>query len=175
MAIARRPIRSPRALYKITLVDVHLDDDDDAIDPAPTQTVAGTKRAIVVNMKEAVGDYLSLQPMAWNDPLFFGTFKTPPAQTGATNAGAEFYRRLGGYKEASYTFEAMTKFTISEIAKSDNGYSRSNADFRTFSIGFPRGHSVIEIIRWIAGNPRFNDIRAIVTPNGRRIALKPVD
>lgn len=175
MALAKRPIRSPRAKYKIELIKVHLDDDSDAIDLAPTDTVNGTKRDIVVLMKEAIGDFLGLTAMAWNDPLNFGIFRTNPNQAGATNAGAAFTRRVGGFKQGSYTFEAKERYTISEIVKNDNGFTRSNANFRTFTIGFPRGHSLNEIARWFATTQGFNQTRAIITPNGARFPLSPVD
>lgn len=175
MALAKRPIRSPRAKYKIELIKVNLDDNDDAIDTAPTQTVAGTRRDIVVLMKESIGDYLGLTPMPWNDPLNFGIFKSPPDQAGATNAGAAYLRRVGGFRQGSYKFVAKERYTISEIVANDNGFTRTNANFRTFSIGFPRGHSMNEIVRWFATTSAFNATRAIISPNGARFALSPVD
>jgi hypothetical protein len=176
MPLRKKPVRSPRALYKVDLITRHLDDNKDAIDTAPAQTVQGTKLAIVVKMKEAIGNFLGLTPVAWNDPIFTGTFPNaggnPPAggaQTGTTNSGSRYRKNLGGFREASYTLIAKTKFVIPEIVLGENGYSVVNSEYVSVSIGFPKGHSVTEVLNFLFTTSVFNQIRAIRTPEGKLI------
>ena len=164
--IANRPVKSPLGLYKIDLIDVNLDDDDDAVDQAPTETEQGGKRPMVVKMKKAVAQFLGLSLIAYDDPVFEGTFGGS-----GLNQGAKFRKRVGGRGDASYKLVAKDKFTISEYIKTPSGTVRQNGAFRSIEIGFPRGHSVHEVIAWLATTPVFSQIGAIVPPSGSAIPL----
>jgi hypothetical protein len=163
MALRKKPVRSPRAVYKISLITTNLDDS-----PTGTDTGIGTSRPVFVKMKEAIGDWLGVKPVAWNDPLFSGTF----AGNGS-NKGFKYRKRLGGFREASYTLIAKTKFNIPEIVLENDGFKVVQSEYASVSIGFPKGHSVTEVIAWLMGSARANDIRAIVTPSGVRHQINP--
>lgn len=178
MSLRKKPIRGPRALYKLDTILVNVDEDPLVADAAPAKTVGGLKRPILIKMKEAIGDFLGLKVVAWNDPIFTGTFPDDTgaagankAQTGATNSGAKYRKNLGGFREASYTLIAKTKFVIPEIVLEDDGYKTVNSDYASITIGFPKGHSVTEVLAWLATTSRFSQIRAVRTPAGKLIHL----
>ena len=160
------PIRSPRYVYELNItITAYNDDDPAAIDTAPAQTVSGTARSLYVKMKKSIGDWLGLSPMAYNHPAFTGTFKA--GQTGATNTGSKFRRKVGGFRVAAYTLIAETDFEIPELVKQDDGsYKTVNTKFKTISIGFPMGHSVNEFIDWLGTTSRIGEVAAVRTPHG---------
>lgn len=160
------PVRGPRFVYRITLIRVANDDQAAAIDPAITTGAdVQTTREAFVKMKRSIGDWLSLSPIAYNDAVWTGTFAA--GQTGATNTGTTFRRRVGGFKEASYKLTARTRFIIPELVQQENGdYIQVNSPFRSISIGFPKGHSVTEIINWLATTPRISEISSVTSPSG---------
>lgn len=157
------PIRSPRRLYEITEMQVNLDDDPDNVDIAPLETVGGLQRNVFVKMKEGIGDYLGMIPVPYNDPRLTGVF----AGNGL-NLGATYRRRLGGFRVASYTLIAKTTFVISEryFDSVQNTVVIANKEFKTMSIGFPKGHSVSEFIDFIVNRDNVDKIQAIRSPNG---------
>jgi len=161
------PIRSPRQIYKLSTIQVNLDDNATATDTAPTQTVAGTKRPIYIKMKESVGDWLGLKPLAYNSADFTGTFGGS-----GLNQGANFRRRIGGFRDASYTLIAKSEFTVKELVKQANGsYSQVDKKVKTISIGFPKGHSVVEVINFLAATGKLSEVIAIRTPAGSRVSI----
>lgn len=163
------PIRSPRKIYKIELISTN-EDDVAGVDnlPGAPANEAATTRAIFVKMKKAVGEWLGLTPVPSNDPAFTGVFAA-----GGLNEGATYRKRLGGFREASYTLIAETVFTIPEIVISDTGeVTNPDKKLKTISIGFPKGHSVTEIIAWISSTARASEISGIRSPSG---ALTPLD
>jgi hypothetical protein len=161
------PVRSPRRFYLINNVTVDLDDDPDVIDKLPGDTLPQTTRPIIAKIKQGIGDFLGLEPLAWNDPIFTGTFGGE-----GLNQGATYRRVLGGFRDASYTLIAETQFNIEETFFDPNGIIVTESNlFRTVSIGFPKGHSVSEIIAWLATSDNFDQIAALRTPAGRRIDL----
>jgi hypothetical protein len=151
------PIRSPRQLYRIPAIK-----EGEAADGT-----GGTD--LFVKMKEATADWLGLLPVAYNDPALTGTFGGV-----GPNAGYKFRKRVGGYRDASYTLIAKTSFTINELILQDDGtYQVQARKFKSISIGFPKGHSVREFVNWIGGTTRINEVTAIVTPRGQRISVAP--
>lgn len=169
MPIRKAPIRGPRALYKLDLITRPVDDNPTGIDPA-TGT-GGTTQPLYVRMKEPIGDWFGLKPIAWDDPILIRTFDATPKQTGATNAGAKYYGKKGGYRAGSFKLVAKTVFNIGEIVLGDNGYSTVQSQFRAFSIGFPTGYTVHEFLSWLKTTSRITQIRSVVTPHGRTIHI----
>ena len=162
------PIRSPRVLVEIETITTNLDDNPDAIDTAPDQTVDGTVRNIFVKMKKGIAEYLGFEPVPWNDPRLTGVFGGH-----GLNQGAEYRRNLGGFRVASYKLISKTVFQIEEeyYDRDTEVYTTTTNPFRTMSIGLPTGHSVHEFITTIAGSNNFDEIAAIVTPAGRKIDI----
>lgn len=161
------PIRSPRQVYKIEAITVNIDEDQEGPDVGPAGTVSGQKRPIVAKIKESIAEYLGLSPIEFDDPIWTGTF-----QAGGYNVGAKFRKNLGGFREASYTLVAHNSFSIKERIKQENGsYSIRTKEFKTISIGFPRGHTVTEIVAWLKTLNNFSKVAAVVTPQGRRVPL----
>lgn len=162
------PVRSPRRFYKINLITKDNDDLPDVIDKLPGDTTPQTRTAIVVKMKEGIGDYFGLKPVPWNDPIFDGVFKGD-----GLNKGAKFRKNIGGYKDASYTLISETLFNIQEKYYDKDLLGKDvletpKTDFKTISIGFPVGHSVNEVITWLATLDNFDNILAVRTPAGKR-------
>lgn len=156
------PVRGKRRLYLINAITVNVDDDPDAIDPP-----GGTTRPIVIKMKKAIGDYFGLTPVLFNDPIFTGIFGGS-----GLNQGAEFRKRLGGFKDAAYKLIAETTFDLTEeITNPDGTTSTVNRSYRSLTIGFPKGHSVTEVIDWLASLTNFDQINSIVSPHGYRTDL----
>ena len=162
------PIRSPRVLVEIETIKTNLDDNPDAIDTAPDQTVDGLVRSIFVKMKKGIANYLGFEPMAWNDPRLLGVFGGH-----GLNAGAEYQRQLGGFRVASYKLIAKSVFQIEEEYYDEDLkiYTVITNPFRTMNIGLPKGHSVHEFITTLSGSNNFDEIAAIVTPAGRKIDI----
>lgn len=157
------PVRSPRRFYKINLIKRDNNDDPDVIDKLPGDTTPQTTTAIVVKMKEGIGQYFGLTPAAWNDPIFNGVF-----QGNGLNKGAEFRKNIGGYKNASYTLISETYFQIKEKYYEGELIVTPTTRFKTVSIGFPVGHSVNEVVKWLATLQNFDNILALRTPAGKR-------
>ena len=156
------PIRGPRQLYKIADLQV-----------GESSTGTGG-RPVVAKIKEPIGHFIFILTrklcMAWNDPDMTATF----GGSGA-NAGFTYVRRLGGFRHASYKLVAKTQFAITEIVRQGDGtYSTASKNYRSISIGFPKGVSVHEFLSWIGGNAKASEIARIVTPSGKSIPLGPV-
>ncbi|MEL6494096.1 MAG: hypothetical protein AAFQ41_03105 [Cyanobacteria bacterium J06623_7] len=162
------PIRSPRILVEIETITRNLDDDPTVIDEAPGQTENGLKTNLFVKMKKGIAEYLGFEPMAWNDPRLLGVFGGH-----GTNLGAQYTRRLGGFRVASYTLISKSVFNIrEEFYDADTGlFVDQTSPFRTMSIGLPTGHSVHEFITTLSGANNFEQIAAIRTPAGRKIDI----
>lgn len=165
------PVRSPRYVYQVN-ISVNQDDDPDAID-SPDDAGDGdnvSSRNIFVKMKKSIGDWLGLTPLAYDDPIWTGIFNEN--QTGATNKGYSYRRRLGGFRVGSYTLIAETKFEIPELVRQDDGsYETVTTDFKSISIGFPVGHTVHEFITWLGTTERISEVAIIRTPAGNGIAI----
>jgi hypothetical protein len=164
------PIRSPRRFYKVNVSLIKRDNDDapDVVDKLPGDTTPQTTRAIVVKMKEGIGDYFGLTPAAWDDPIFNGVFKG-----NGLNKGANFRRNIGGYKDAAYTLIANELFSIKEKYYDKDLLGKPvletpTTKFKTITIGFPVGHSVNEVIKWLATLDNFDTVLALRTPAGKR-------
>lgn len=153
------PVRGSRQLYKIPTIKVG-------------EEANGTGgREIVVKMKEPIAKYLGLTPMRWDDEALTGTF----GGTGL-NQNYKYVKRVGGYRAASFTIVAKRQFQITEIIRDNSGnYTNRNKNFRSLSIGFPRGVSVHEFLKWIGANAKANEIDHIVTPSGKSIPLGTPD
>jgi hypothetical protein len=162
------PVRSPRKIYKITSIKVNLNDVP-GIDNLPGSTTeAKTTRDIYVKMKKSHGDYLGLTPLTYNDAVFTGTFKG-----GGLNNGSTFRRRVGGFRHASYTLIAKTFFAVTEtvVNLSTGAVTNPVKRVKTLTIGFPKGHSVSELVTFLSTSSNFNQIEAVRGPSGARTDL----
>jgi hypothetical protein len=169
------PIRSPRRFYKIELIKRNKDDNPDEIDKLPDDNTPQTTTSIIIKMKEGIGQYFGLSPVAYNDPIFNGVF----AGNGL-NKGAKYRRNVGGFKDAAYTLIANELFSIEEKYYEDNLLGKptlrtESKDFKTMSIGFPIGHTVHEVITWLATLENFDTILALRSPAGKRHDLYKPD
>jgi len=150
------PIRSPRRLYLINLIQVNNDDDPEVIDRLPDQLIPQTKRPIIVKMKEGIGQYLGLTPLSWNDPQLSGIFKGI-----GLNKGQAYSRRVGGFKTVSFTLYPESLFQIKEKYYDANGVQRTpTTAFKSMTIGFPKGPTVDSVKKWLATCENFDQIRA---------------
>lgn len=162
------PIRSPRAVYLIKGATVNVDDDPAIIDNLPGGTEPKTTRPLYCKMKRAIGNYFGLTALASDDIAFQGTF------TGnGLNKGLKYYKNIGGFREQSFKLIPVTTFTVTEIVfnKGTGQYSNVNTNFKSMSIGFPKGMSVTEFLAWLNLLPGSANVDGIVTPKGRRIQL----
>lgn len=160
------PIRSPRAVYLIAGMNTNVDNDPAIIDNLPGGTEPKTVRPVYCKMKRSIANYFGLTPLPANDPLFQGTFKGI-----GLNFGSKFQKNIGGYREASYTLIPLTTFSITELVlnQATGAYETNLKNFRSMSIGFPKGHSVVEFLAWLDTLAGSANVRAIVTPKGRKI------
>ena len=147
------PVRSSRKLYKINEITVRRTN----VTPAVTEP-------IVVKMKASHAGFLGLTPLASDDPIFTGNV---PAS--GDRPAYSYLRNLGGFRERAYTLEAVDKFTVTETDL--DGESTTESEFKTLSIGFPRGASVLEVYNWIRALPVATQIAALISYNGRRIPI----
>lgn len=144
------PIKGPRKLYKIDEI-----------------TIGGNKagttgRAIVVKMKEPIGNLLGLTAMANDDADLVGTF----GGTGP-NAGYKYIKRIGGYRHQSFILVASKEFKVTEQIRSLAGITGPvKKKFKSISIGFPKGVTVYQLVRWLADTDIGDDISHIITPRG---------
>ncbi len=162
------PIRSPRRVYKIEQIRFNLDDNPEAIDQAPDETILGQSRFIYAKIKEGIGKWLGLTPLDYDDEAYRGVF-----QGHGLNAGSLYRRRIGGFRVASYKLIANSAFNIEEKYYKDGEKTPTIAfkQFRTMSIGFPKGHSVWEVVNFLGSTGKIGDIRAIVPPAGHAVDL----
>lgn len=147
------PVRSSRRLYKIEEITV--------LRPGGGTPV---EEPIVVKMKQSHADLLGLEPIPSDDPIWIGTFGGS-----GSNAGKKYHRNLGGFRERAYTLIAQTEFTVNERDSAGTGTVAS--EFKTLTIGFPRGASVNEVFLWLKDLPVAAQTAAIISPAGRRIPL----
>jgi len=130
-----------------------------------TSTEPAVPRPIIVLMKRGVAEFFELDEMDTNDERFQGTF---PNVDGNTNANASYRRRLGGRGTASYTFLSAGTLDITEyFFDENNAQQTATRTVKSFTQGFPRGHSVNEILSFIEGRPQavIDKIRAIIAPS----------
>ena len=167
------PIRSPRAVYAIAAIGQNLDDDPNQVDDDITLREGGTVIEVYAKIKLGIGKYFGLTPLAFNDPIFTGTFKSrmEGGAQKALNDGSEYRRQIGGFRVASYTLIAKSLFEIEEeyFDRETKEYVTKQSEFRSMSIGLPKGHSVHEFITWMKQWQNSTNIASIVTPKGRRI------
>jgi hypothetical protein len=157
------PIRSPRRFYKIDLIKRDNDDIPDVIDKLPDDTTPQTTTSIIVKMKQGIGDYFGLTPANFDDPIFDGVFGGS-----GLNKGAFFRKNIGGFKGGSYTLISETLFSIQEKYYEGNVIQTPTTLFKTISIGFPTGHSVHEVIKWLSTLTNFKNVAALRTPAGQK-------
>lgn len=151
------PISGPRLLYKIPQIQVGED-----------ATGAGG-RPIFVKIKEPIADFLNLNQVAYNDPELIGTFGGS-----GTNQGFKYRKRLGGFRQDSYTLVARTEFSIGELETSPAGITGSvTKKYKSITIGFPKGVSVREFMAWIASTGVSGEISYIRTPRGVSVPFGP--
>ncbi len=157
------PIRSPRRIYKIEQIRRNLDDNPDGIDSAPDETILGASEFIYAKIKEGIGKWLGLTPLPSDADEFRGVF-----QGEGLNKGSIYRRRIGGFRVASYTLIANSAFNIEEKYYEDGSKTPTIAfkQFRTMSIGFPKGHSVWEVIYFLRTTGKISQIAALRTPSG---------
>lgn len=164
------PIRSPRRIYQIQDITKNVNDDPNAIDAPLDEDPNGSEVFIFAKIKQGIGDFLGLTPLQWDDAIFRGNFKE---EGDALNRGASYHRNIGGFRVGSYKLIAETKFRIKEQYYSpvDNVFTETIGEFKTMSIGLPKGHKVWQVKRWLGGLENFDQIRAMVTPKGHLIDL----
>lgn len=151
------PVSGPRKLYKIEEIQVGEDADGEG------------GRPIIVKMKEPIAKWLGLQQIAYDDPIFIGTF----SGTGP-NAGFKYIKRLGGFRHQSFKIVANTNFVVLERLRLPLGYGAPLPKiYKSLSIGFPIGVSVREFIDWIASTDKISKIAYIVTPRGVSFPISP--
>lgn len=132
-----------------------------------------TQEAVIVKMKNSHRVLLSLVTLDGDDPILQGTF------VGAgTNVGKKYLRNLGGFRERAFTLVSKTSFKMEDTVKNPDGTNTVTLKpFRSISIGFPKGVSVVEVYNWLRGlDPDVvKQIAYIRTPNGRRVDFTNVD
>lgn len=147
-------VRSRRHIYRIPEILVNQVRDG--------QTV---REPIIVKMKKAHASFLGLSPIPANDPIFTGTFTSGP------NAGKKYRRNIGGFRALSYTLVAKSRFKL--ITDTDDPKVKEETEWKSISIGFPVGATVLQVIRWINTLPMRDKVEKIVTPRGRGIPFSP--
>lgn len=162
------PIRSPRGVYLIKNMSVNKDDDPNIIDNLPGGVEPKTVRPLYCKMKISIGNYFGLTALKSDDIAFQGTFGG-----NGLNTGSKFYKNIGGFREAAYKLIPKTTFTVTQLIlnPATGAYVPVQKNFRSMSIGFPKGHSVTEFLAWLITLSNSADVRAIVTPKGRKIEL----
>lgn len=142
--------RSNRKLYKIDEITV-------------TRNSGGTptEEPIVVKMKKSHADFLGLEPLSPDDDLLRGTF----GGSGG-NAGKEYVRRIGGFRELPFTLVSKTQFTLT--TNTDDPETTEETEWKSITIGFPKGAAVHEVIDWLLTLPVKNEIDALISPKGAR-------
>lgn len=135
-------------------------------------TEQGTEeQAIIVLMKRGIAEFFGLDPIPTNDERFKGTF---PEVAGNTNSGASYRRNLGGRGDASYKFISAGSLDITEyFYNEENVQTTETRTVKSFTQGFPRGHSVTEIVDWLEtlDSSITDKIREIVAPSGRKTPI----
>jgi hypothetical protein len=123
-------------------------------------------------MKRGVAEFFGLTPMLVTDPAFNGVF---PNVNGNLNALAKYRKHVGGRGDASYTFVSAGSLDIKEyFYNAENVQDTEIRTVKSFSQGFPRGHSMNEIIAWLATlEPATRDkLRSIISPAGTKTDLQ---
>lgn len=157
------PIRGSRKVYKINLITTNVDDAQNVIDNLPAGTETSTTRPIYVKIKTPIGEWLGLTPLAYDDPVYTGIFGG-----GGLNSGSKYRARIGGFRQASYTLIADGLFTVNEqVVNQETGVvARPLKYLKTMTIGFPKGHSVNELIAWLGTTGKIGEIKGIRGPSG---------
>lgn len=143
------PARSPRRYYKIPEITVER-----------VQGGSTVSEPVIVKMKESHAQLLGLSPISAEDEIWEGTFGT-----GGSNAGKKYLRNLGGFRQASYKIRARDKFNLT--VRQADGTGTENQEFKEISIGFPKGHSMLEVVQWLASKSVSAQIDAVISPAGR--------
>jgi hypothetical protein len=158
MATGIGPIRGDLVLVKIEGITKNV-----YVDGTKTGTTP-----ILVKMKRGVAEFFGETIITTNDAMFTGVF---PTINDNLNSGATFRKHLGGRGDASYIFVSAGTLDIKEYYFNDaNALVNTTRTLKSFSQGFPRGHSVSELVTWLASKPAsvHEKIRAIISPTGKK-------
>lgn len=142
--------RSNRLVYKIDEITVNRG-----------TAAAPVLEPIVAKLKKSHADFLGLIPLASDDPLWTGTF-----QGSGANAGKEYLRQLGGFKENPFTLVAKTEFSLT--TNTDDPQVTETTMWKTITVGLPKGATMLEFKNWIDTLAIRDQVKAIISPRGRR-------
>lgn len=150
------PIRGDRQLVEI---------------PEITRDFNGTEQPIVCKMKRGIKEWFDgLQELTLDSDRLRGTFSGS-----GSNSGASFYRRIGGFRESSWTLKKLGKFSITEYYFDDSGnWTNSSKEFKSITFGMPSGVSVIEIIDFLTAKvpeDEKDSLTKLITPAGVSVDL----
>ncbi len=121
-----------------------------------------TPQPIIVKMKRGIAEYFALQQIPSDDARLRGVF----AGTGS-NAGATYQSRKGGFRYRSFKFLAKTQYAITEYYyDAQNNPVNTISNFKTMSIGFPKGVTVNEVLDWLLTKTNVDETEFIVSPAG---------
>lgn len=162
------PIRSYRLLYKVEGMTSNNPNPGDAIPNLPGVVDPPILKPIYCLMKRSIGEWLGLVPLPWDAEELTGTFGG-----NGGNKGSKYRKRLGGFRVASYSLIAVDRFTINEYVpvKDSNEIQVIPGQFRSLSIGFPKGHSVTEFVTFLKTTSRIAEIALVRTPSGRSFGI----
>jgi hypothetical protein len=150
------PIRGDRQLVEIAEI---------------TRDFNGTEQPIICKMKRGIKEWFDgLEELTLDSPRLTGTFSGS-----GSNSGATFYRRIGGFRESSWTLKRLGKFTITEYYFDDNGdWVNSSSEFKTITFGMPSGCTVNEIIDFLIAKvpeDEKDSLTKLITPAGVSVDL----
>lgn len=140
--------------------------------PQITRDFNGEELPIVALMKRGIMEWFNdLEPLALNSSRLQGEFDDNTTdEPDQSNAGANFFRRIGGFRTDSYTLTKLGKFSITEYYFDSNGEWTSEAnEFKSITFGLPGGVSVREIIEFLRvqiPSDQRDQMRRLKTPAG---------
>jgi hypothetical protein len=144
------PLKGPRELVQINQIT---EKDSD-----------GNYQPVIVAMKRGIREFFGLDRLPADDPILYGEYATGP------NAGLTYRKRLGGFRQASYTIHFAGNVEINEYSFENGTWTESTRQMQSITFGLPKGHSTHEVLSFIeqtvvATNGSEN-LRKLRTPEG---------
>ena len=135
-----------------------------------------SEQPIVAKMKRGIAKWFGLEPLYLNNERLIATFDDNTTdEPDQTNAGKTFFRRIGGFRQGSYTIKALGTIAIEEQFFDPNGdFTTEDKEVKSFTFGMPGGVGVTEIIEFLRVNVPSGDrdkLDRLITPRGVGYAL----
>jgi len=124
----------------------------------------GNNVAVIAEMKRGIREFFGLDVLPADDPILYGTYQAGP------NQGKTYRKRLGGFRQGSYTIEFAGDVSVNEYEFQNGSWTQTSRQMKSVTFGLPYGHSTHEVLSFIektiVANSGSDNLSKLRTPEG---------